>query len=86
MANKPDKFAIKFWLVFDVEFKYIPKAMPYFGKEDARTATQRLSESLVIKIVEPYLDKERASQLTIFLLRLILLRSSKKKKRHLSGP
>ena len=58
MANKPDKFGIKFWLVFDVEFKYIPKAMPYFGKEDARPATQRLPESVVIKIVEPYLDKE----------------------------
>ena len=86
MANKPHKFGIKFWSAFDVEFKYIPKAIPYFGKEDARPATQRLSESVIIKIVEPYLDKERASQLTIFLLRLILLRSSKKDRRHLSGP
>ena len=39
MANKPDKFGIKFWSAFDVEFKYIPKAIPYFGKDDARPAT-----------------------------------------------
>ena len=60
MANKPDKFGIKFWSAFDVEFKYIPKAIPYFGKEDARPATQKLFESVIIKIVEPYLEKERS--------------------------
>ena len=60
MVNKPEKFGIKFWLTVDVEFKYIPKAIPYLGKDDARPDTKRLSESVVIKIVEPYLDKERS--------------------------
>ena len=86
MANKPDKFGIKFWSAFDVEFEYIPKAIPYFGKDDARPATQRLSESVIIKIVEPYLDKERSVTTDNFLVRLILLRSSKKERRHLSEP
>ena len=79
MTNKSDKFIIKFWLVADVKFKYIPNAIPYFGKDEARPATQRLSESVIIKIVEPYLGKGRKSQLTNFLLGLILPRSSGKK-------
>ena len=37
MANKKrDKFGIKFWLVVDVGFKYIPNAIPYFGKDETR--------------------------------------------------
>ena len=67
MANKPDKFGIKFWLAVYVEFKYIPNIIPYLGKDEARPATQRLSESVVIKIMQLYLAKERASQLIIFL-------------------
>ena len=43
----------------DVESKYILNAIPYLGKDEARPATQRLSESLVIKIVDPYLSKVR---------------------------
>ena len=86
MTNKSDKFGIKFWLATDVEFKYIANAIPYLGKDEARPATQRLSESVVIKIVEPYLGKGRKSQLTNFLLRLILPHSSGKIERQLSGP
>ena len=79
MTNKSDKFGIKFWLAGDVEFKYIPNAIPYLGKDEARPTTQRLSKSVVINIVGPYLEKGRTSQLTNFLLRLILPRSSGKK-------
>ena len=79
MTNKSDEFGIKFWLAADVEFKYIPNAIPYLGKDEARPATKRLSESVVINIVKPYLGKGRKSQLTNFLLRLILPRSSGKK-------
>ena len=80
MTKKSDKFGIKFWLAADVEFKYIPNAIPYLGKDEARPATQRLSESVVIKIVEPYLGKEKKLQLTNFLLRLILPPALEKKK------
>ena len=43
----------------DVESKHVLNAMPYFGKDKAGQATQRLFESVVIKIVEPYLGKGR---------------------------
>ena len=33
--------------------------VPYLSKDEARPATQRLSESVVIKIVEPFLGKGR---------------------------
>ena len=59
MANKPDKFGIKFWLAVNLEFKHILNIIPYAGKDEARPATQRLSESVVIKIVESYLGKRR---------------------------
>ena len=60
MANKPDQFDIKFWPAVDVEFKYIPNAISYLGKDEARPATQKLSKSVVIQIVEPYLGKGRS--------------------------
>ena len=42
MANKPDQFGIKFWPAVEVEFKYIPNAVSYLGKDEARPATQKL--------------------------------------------
>lgn len=33
MANKPDKFGIKFWLAPDVNPKYVLNDYPYLGKE-----------------------------------------------------
>ena len=59
MTNKPDKFDIKFWIAVDLESKYILNAIPYLGKDETRPGTQRLSESMVIKLVELYLGKER---------------------------
>ena len=59
MDNKPDKFGIKFRPAVDVKSKYIPNAIPYLGKDEARPATQRFSESVVIKLVKPYLGKGR---------------------------
>ena len=53
MANKPDKFVIKFWIAVDLESKYVLNAIPYLGKVETRPDTQRLSESVVIKLEEP---------------------------------
>ena len=39
----------------------------YLGKDEARPPTQRLSENVVVKIMESYSGKEETSQLTIFL-------------------
>jgi hypothetical protein len=32
MANKPDKFGIKFWMLVDNDIKYLCNAFPYLGK------------------------------------------------------
>ena len=42
----------QFWLAVEVEFEYIPNSIPYLGKDEARPATQTLSESVVIMIME----------------------------------
>ena len=37
MANKPDKFGIKFWKLID-DTKYLCNAFPYLGKDELRSA------------------------------------------------
>ncbi|XP_051242438.1 activating transcription factor 7-interacting protein 1 isoform X2 [Dicentrarchus labrax] len=51
MANKPDKFGIKFWLAADVDTKYMVNGAPYLGKEETRGPGQ-LGDSVVLKMVE----------------------------------
>ena len=59
MPNKPDKFGIKFWLAADVDTKYMVNGYPYLGKDPSRPAKQSLGESVVLKLVEPFLGKGR---------------------------
>ena len=85
MANKPDKFCIKFWIAVDLESKYILNAIPYLGKDETRPATQRLSESVVIKLVEPYLGKGRNVTTDNFFTSINLATQLRKKKTSLVG-
>lgn len=59
MASKPDKFGIKFWLAVDVESKYLLNGFPYLGKDETRPSDQSVSENVVLRLVEPYLDTGR---------------------------
>ena len=59
MPNKPDKFGIKFWLAVDVDTKYILNAIPYLGKEESRAPSQRLSDWVVMNLMQPYLGKRK---------------------------
>ena len=59
MTNKPDNFGIKFLLAVDVESKYILNAIQHLGKNEPIPATQRVFESVVVKLVELYLGKVR---------------------------
>ncbi|XP_049440208.1 uncharacterized protein LOC125893527 isoform X1 [Epinephelus fuscoguttatus] len=59
MPNKPDKFGIKFWLAADVETKYMLNGFPYLGKDTTRPATQSPEESVVLKLMEPFVGKGR---------------------------
>ena len=80
------EFGIKFWIAVDLESKYILNAMPYLGKDKTRTDTQRLSESVVIKLVEPYLGKGRNVTTDNFFTSTHLATQLRKKRSHLSGP
>ena len=65
--------------------KYILNAIPYLGKDEARPATQRLSESVVIKLVEPYLGKGRNVTNDNFFTSTHLATELQKKKTSLVG-
>ena len=80
MANKSDKFDIKFWKAVDLGSKYILNPIPYLGKDETRPATQRLSESVVIKLVEPYLSKGRNITTDNFFTSIHLATQLRKKK------
>lgn len=59
IASKPDKFGIKFWLAVDVSSKYLVNGFPYLGKDVQRPANESLSEHIVMKLMQPYLQKGR---------------------------
>ncbi|KAK7896637.1 hypothetical protein WMY93_021962 [Mugilogobius chulae] len=65
MANKPDKFGIKFWIAADVDTKYFLHGSPYLGKDPSRPVGQRLGESVVMSLMEPYLDKGQGRNVTV---------------------
>ncbi|XP_035204862.1 uncharacterized protein LOC118179809 [Stegodyphus dumicola] len=44
MANKPDKFGIKFWLATDVKSKYVLNGYPYVGKDEERPTNLQLGK------------------------------------------
>ncbi|XP_023809492.1 piggyBac transposable element-derived protein 3-like [Oryzias latipes] len=56
VATKPDKFGIKFWVAYDLKSKYICNVLPYLGKDPSG---ERLSENVVMTLMEPFLDKGR---------------------------
>ena len=85
MTNKPDKFGIKFCLAVDVKWKYILNAISYLGKDEVRPATQRLSESVVITLVESYLGKGRNVTTNNFFTSTHLATELGKKKTSLVG-
>jgi len=57
MANKPDKFGIKFWLLVDVENKYLFNGFPYLGKDDSKKSDVSVSCNVVLKLVAPLFNK-----------------------------
>ena len=85
MANKPDKFGIKFWMAVDAESHYLVNGFPYLGKNEHRPQNQSLSEYIVLKLVEPYLNKGRNVTCDNFFTSLKLAKSIKAKKTSIVG-
>lgn len=59
MPNKPDKYGVKFWMIVDVERRFLVNAFPYLGKDDQRPSNERLSDSVVMNLTKPFLGKGR---------------------------
>ena len=57
MANKPDKFGVKFWLAVDSTSKYLVKGFPYLGKDAHRPTNQSVSEYVVLQLMDLYLGE-----------------------------
>ncbi|TRY76094.1 hypothetical protein DNTS_033980 [Danionella cerebrum] len=85
IASKPDKFGIKFWLAADVNTKYMVNGAPYLGKDETRMPGQRLGDSVVLKMVEPYLGKGRNITTDNFFTSLELAKALQAKKTSLVG-
>uniref|UniRef100_A0A3B3SZ47 PiggyBac transposable element-derived protein domain-containing protein n=1 Tax=Paramormyrops kingsleyae TaxID=1676925 RepID=A0A3B3SZ47_9TELE len=85
IASKPDKFGIKFWLAADVGTKYMLNGAPYLGKDETRRPGQRLGDSVVLKMVEPYLGKGRNITTDSFFTSLKLAKALQAKKTSLVG-
>uniref|UniRef100_A0A8C6S5F3 PiggyBac transposable element-derived protein domain-containing protein n=1 Tax=Neogobius melanostomus TaxID=47308 RepID=A0A8C6S5F3_9GOBI len=73
-ATKPDKFGIKFWVACDLKTKYICNVLPYLGKDPSRPSGERLSESVVMRLMEPFMDKGRTVTMDNFFTSLSLAR------------
>ncbi|XP_019731207.1 LOW QUALITY PROTEIN: piggyBac transposable element-derived protein 4-like [Hippocampus comes] len=72
MASKPDKLGIKFWIAADLDTKYMCNAIPYLGKDPTRPTGERLSENVVLKLMEPFLDQGRTVTVDNFVTSLSL--------------
>lgn len=66
MPDKPGKFGIKFCLAADVETKYMLNGFPYLGRD------QSLEESVVLKLVDSFLEEGRNVTTTSFFTSLPL--------------
>ena len=59
VLKKMDKFGIKFWLAVDIETKYILNTILYLVKDKTCVPSHRLSDWVVMKLMEPCLGKGR---------------------------
>ena len=75
---KQANFGIKFWLVVDVESKYVLNAILYLGKDDFCPPNQRLSDNVVMTLTEPFVGKGRNVASDNFFTMILLARAKKK--------
>lgn len=54
MANKPDKFGLKFFHIVDLQTKYVCNGFPYLGKNEERPEGEALASYVVKKLVQPF--------------------------------
>ena len=57
MANKPDKFGIKFWLLADAQSIYLCNSKPYLGRDPSRSRCSDLPGDVCLTLLQPYYKK-----------------------------
>ena len=57
MANKPEKFGIKFWLLTDAQSKYLCNGKPYLGRDPSRSRCSDLPGDVCLALLQPYYKK-----------------------------
>ena len=57
ISNKPDKFGIKFWLLVDLESKYLCNGFLYLGRDEHHLASESLPTSVVMKLMADFLNQ-----------------------------
>ena len=85
MASKPDKFGTKFWLAVDAESHYLVNGFPYLGKDTKRPKNQSLTEYVVTKLAEPFLNERRNITFDNFFTSMKLPNSLRSKKTTFAG-
>ena len=53
MANKPDKFGLKFYLAVDVENKYLFNGFRDVGQDDTKSSDMSVPADVVLKLMAP---------------------------------
>lgn len=71
-AGKKEKIGIKFWVACDLKSKYICNVLPCLDKNPSRPSRERLSESVVMRLMEPFMDKGRTVTINNFFTSLSL--------------
>ena len=69
MANKPDKFGLKFLMAVDVKTKYLFNGVPYLGKNDFRLDDVSVPTRVVIKLMNRHYLKKAITLLVTSILR-----------------
>ena len=59
IASKSDKYGQKCCLAVDKDSKYIINGFLYVGKDKSQSKNNRLSDSVVMKLMGPYLNKDQ---------------------------
>ena len=57
MANKPEKFCLKFRLAVNIENKYLFNGIPYTGKDDTRSNDIPVLTDVVLKLMAPLFQR-----------------------------
>ena len=85
MANKPDKFGMKFWLLADSKSKYLCNGRPYLGKDPSRKKENDLSTDVCLSFLKPYFKKGYNVTTDNFFTKIKLVKTLKLKKTTIIG-